>query len=148
MKSLGLDLKKLVKQVRDLQEQMQDLIQSQDWIEEAKKYAHGKSKKAQKRFGSDFEKLKVFLESERKELERLQKKIPTEVKKIKAFVESQKQEFEKVLGLFRASVGTQAKKESAPKKKVKARLLPDKRLKKAATSPKKKKSPKAKKSSR
>lgn len=97
MKSMNAEIKKVVGRVKEAQTQLQSLIKSQDWVEEARKYAERQGKEVKKLFAPDVEKMKSFLERERKELERFQKQIPSEVKKLKKFVNLQKKEFEKLL---------------------------------------------------
>lgn len=97
MKSMNSEIKKVVNRVKQAQTQFQSLIKSQDWIDEARKYAERQGKELRKLFAPDVEKMKSFLERERKELERFQKQIPGEVKKIRKFVTLQKKEFEKLL---------------------------------------------------
>jgi len=101
MKSMNAEIKKVVNRVKDAQGQLQNLVKSHDWVEEARKYAERQSKEVKKLFAPDVEKMKLFLERERKELERFQKQIPAEVKKIRQFVNSQKKEFEKLLSSVR-----------------------------------------------
>ncbi len=108
MKSMNSEIKKVFTRVKAAQAQLQGMIQGQDWIEEARKYAKRQGKEVKKLFGPDVEKMKSFLEKERKELGRFQKQIPGEVKKLKKFVNAQKKEFEKLLG--------QVRKMSAPAK--------------------------------
>ncbi len=97
MKSMNAEIKKVVTRVKEAQVQLQSLVKSQDWVEEARKYAERQGKEVKKLFAPDVEKMKSFLERERKELERFQKQIPGEVKKLKKFVNLQKKEFEKLL---------------------------------------------------
>src|SRR4051794_10404618 len=97
MKSMNSEIKKVVNRVKEAQVQLQTLVKSQDWVEEARKYAERQGKEVKKLFGPDVEKMKTFLERERKELERFQKQIPGEVKKFRKFVDGQKKEFEKLL---------------------------------------------------
>ena len=91
------EIKKVVTRVKEAQVQLQNLVKSHDWIEEARKYAERQGKEVKKLFAPDVEKMKTFLERERKELERFQKQIPGEVKKFRKFVNLQKKEFEKLL---------------------------------------------------
>src|ERR1051325_1818452 len=83
MKSMNAEIKKVVTRVKEAQVQLQNLVKSQDWIEEARKYAERQGKEVKKLFAPDVEKMKTFLERERKELERFQKQIPGEVKKFR-----------------------------------------------------------------
>jgi hypothetical protein len=97
VKEMNQEVKKVISRVKEAQVQLQSLIKSQDWVEEARKYAERQGKEVKKLFAPDVEKMKSFLERERKELERFQKQIPSEVKKLKKFVNLQKKEFEKLL---------------------------------------------------
>src|SRR3954466_3296426 len=101
MKSMNAEIKKVVSRVKEAQEQLQSMIKTQDWIEEARKYAERQGKEVKKLFAPDVEKMKTFLERERKELERFQKQIPGEVKKFRKFVNLQKKELEKLLSSVR-----------------------------------------------
>lgn len=117
MKSMNSEIKKVVGRVKEAQEQLQTLIKSHDWVEEAKKYAERQGKEVKKLFAPDVEKMKDFLERERKELERFQKQIPGEVKKLRKFVNLQKKEFEKLLTNVRKMKDEGAKKGKSSKKK-------------------------------
>ena len=101
MKSMNSEIKKVVERVKEAQVQLQGLVKSHDWVEEARKYAERQGKEVKKLFAPDVEKMKSFLEREKKELERFQKQIPSEVKKFKKFVNMQKKEFEKLLSNVR-----------------------------------------------
>jgi hypothetical protein len=123
------EIKKILGRVKEAQSQLQGMIKSQDWIEDARKYAERQGKEVKKLFAPDVEKMRIFLEKERKELERFQKQIPGEVKKFRKFVNVQKKEIEKLLTNVRkmnpgsGTAGTRktkAKKTKtgAPKKKA------------------------------
>ncbi|MFZ9596252.1 MAG: hypothetical protein ACO3A2_09260 [Bdellovibrionia bacterium] len=111
MTSMNTEIKKVVKRVKEAQNQLQSLIQGHDWVEEARKYAERQGKEVKKLFAPDVMRMKTFLEKERKELERFHKRIPDEVKKLKKFVNAQKKEFETLL-----SSVTQMSKEGSGKK--------------------------------
>jgi len=91
------EIKKVVGRVKEAQVKLQKLIESQDWVEVARKYAERQGKEVRKLITADAGKVKTFLERERKELERFQKQIPGEVKKFRSFVLSQRKEFERLL---------------------------------------------------
>jgi len=121
MKTMNTEIKKVVTRVKEAQEQLQALIKGQDWVEEARKYAERQGKEVKKLFAPDVEKMKSFLEKERKELERFQKQIPGEVKKFRKFVNVQKKELEKLLTNVRkmnpaASAQSGSKKSKTSKK--------------------------------
>jgi dsDNA-specific endonuclease/ATPase MutS2 len=130
MKSMNTEINKVVSKVKEAQGQLQNLINSHDWVEEARKYAERQGKEVKKILTSDVSKVKSFLEKERKELERFQKQIPGEVKKLRKFVNTQKKEFEKLLANVVKMNNSSGKKKV---KQVKAKV------KKATTSVKKKK---------
>jgi DNA anti-recombination protein RmuC len=125
MKPINVEIKKVVNRVKEAQVQLQKMVKSHDWIDDARHYAERQGKEVKKLFTSDVEKLKAFLERERKELESFQKHLPSEMKKIRKFVNVQKKEFGKLLLSIRKitaeSVGTAAKarklkKSTKPKK--------------------------------
>lgn len=120
MKSaMNKDIKKVVGRVKDAQDKLQALIKSQEWVDEARKYAERQGKEVKKLISADAGKVKVFLERERKELERFQKQIPGEVKKFRTFVLSQRKELEKLLKNVRKNGNTvlRSKKKAAGTKK-------------------------------
>jgi dsDNA-specific endonuclease/ATPase MutS2 len=110
------DLKKLVGKVKATQKRLQEALQDTTWIEDARQFAKKQGKEVKTLITSDLDKVKSFLEKERKELEKFQKQIPGEVKKLRTFVKAQRQDLEKLL----APVGRTAKK-PAPKKKASAK---------------------------
>jgi hypothetical protein len=134
MKTMSSEIKKVFTRVREAQVQLQGMINSQDWVDEARKYAKRQGKEVKKLFGSDVAKVKKFLEKERKELERFQKQIPGEVKKIQKFVNSQKKEFEKLLSQV-GKMGLSKKKTRKPSTlKAKAKKNGSATKKKSASS--------------
>ena len=127
------EIKKVVGRVKEAQGRLQMALQDRTWIEEARKYADKQGKDVRKLLAGDVDKVRAFIERERKELERLQKQIPGEVKKLKKFFDQQKKELEKLLkklaktrklNLKSKGKGSQAKKGksagSAPRKRKKA----------------------------
>lgn len=104
MNVMNSEVKKVLERAKKAQSRLKTILEGQEWVEEARKYAEKQSKELKKLLSNDAGKLKSFLERERKELERLQKEIPGEVKKLKSFVQSQRKELEKLLkNLRRAS---------------------------------------------
>lgn len=97
MKPMNADLKKVMERFKDAQGQLQNLLKDKTWVEDARKYAERQGKEVKKLLTADVAKVRVFLDRERKELERFQKQIPGEVKKFRKFVDGQKKEFEKLL---------------------------------------------------
>src|SRR4051812_30060237 len=97
MAKMNDDLKKVVGRVKAAQKSLQTFFKSQDWVEEARKYAERQGKEVRKLFSSDLTKVKSFLEKERRELERLQKQLPGEVEKLRSFVQGQRRELKKLL---------------------------------------------------
>jgi hypothetical protein len=114
------EIKKVVSRVKEAQSQLQTFLKNQVWVEEARKYAERQGKEVKKLFGPDVDKLKSFLERERKELERFQKQIPVEIKKFKKFVSIQKKDFEKLLTNVRKMNKTAGAK-SSPSRSKKAK---------------------------
>jgi hypothetical protein len=95
------ELKKIVGRVKAAQSQLQTLVKDQSWVEDARKYAERQGKEVKKLISSDVNKVRDFLEKERKELERFQKQIPSEVKKLRKFVDGQRKELEKLIASTR-----------------------------------------------
>lgn len=97
MERLQSEMKKVISKVKEAQKQFQELVDKKNWVEEARKYAQKRSVEVKKLITTDVKKVRVFLEKEKKELEKIQKKVPGEIKKVKEFVESQRKEFEKLI---------------------------------------------------
>ena len=106
MKAKNAEVKKVVDRAKKAQSKLHTMLQNQDWIEDARKYAEKQGKEVKKLLSSDVSRLKTFLEKERKELERFQKEIPGEVKKLRGFVKTQKKELEKLLKNLRRATKT------------------------------------------
>ena len=119
---MNAEIKKVVSRVKEVQTQLQGLIKSQDWVEEARKYAERQGKEVKKLFAPDVEKIMDFLERERKELEKIQKQIPGEVKKFRKFMTMQKKEFEKLLSNVRSLPKAAPSKGKKTKKKTKTKV--------------------------
>jgi len=123
------DVKQVLNKVKNAQGQFQALLKEKTWVEEASKYAEKQGKEVKKLLSADVAKVKVFLEKEKKELEKFQKQIPAEVDKLKKFVSAQRKEFEKLLVRIRngkiTATATRVKrsakvvvgKKAAPKRK-------------------------------
>jgi hypothetical protein len=109
---MNADLKKIVGRVKDAQNHLQTMLKKQDWMEEARKYAEKQGTEVKKLLSSDLEKVKTFIERERKELERFQKQIPGEVKKFRALLTKQRKDLEKMLGSIKKTKSGSKKKGS------------------------------------
>jgi hypothetical protein len=99
---MNAELKKVVSKVKAAQSHLQTMLNKQDWMEEARKYAEKQGNEVKKLLSSDLGKVRTFIERERKELERFQKQIPGEVKKFRKLLMQQRKDLEKMLG----SLGT------------------------------------------
>jgi hypothetical protein len=95
---MNTELKKIVGKMKQAQHKIQRVMKSQDWLDEARKYAERQGSEVKKLFSSDSVKLEAFLERQRKELARIQKRIPGEVKKYRSRLQTQSKELEKLLG--------------------------------------------------
>jgi hypothetical protein len=95
---MNAELKKIVSRVKTAQTRLQTVLNKQDWMEEARKYAEKQGTEVKKLLSSDLGKVKTFIERERKELERFQKQIPGEVKKFRKLLMQQRNDLEKMLG--------------------------------------------------
>lgn len=91
------EVKKAIARLKNVQEQVHDLIKDPTWVDDARKYAERQGKEIKKLIRSDADKVKKFVNRERKEIERFQKQIPGEVAKLKKYLVSQRKEFEKLL---------------------------------------------------
>jgi hypothetical protein len=119
--NMNAEIKKIVLKAKTAQEKLQVLLKSQDWVEEARRYAEKQGKEVRKLLTSDVGKVKTFLEKERAELERFQKQIPGEVKKLRTFVKGQRKELGKLLANVRkagldGAVKGKTRKKAASKK--------------------------------
>lgn len=107
------EVKKAIARLKNVQEQVHDLITDPSWVDDARKYAERQSKEIKKLIRSDADKVKKFVVRERKELEKFQKQIPGEVAKLKKYLVSQRKEFEKLLKqVTKASKSSQKKSRS------------------------------------
>ncbi len=112
------EMKRVVERVKTAQVRFQGLLKNQDWVDEARKYAEKQAREVRKLLTSDAGKVKVFIERERKELERFQRQIPGEVKKLSKFVKGQRKELERLLAHLRKAGKPTAHK---PARKTSAR---------------------------
>jgi len=111
---MNAELKKIVSRVKTAQTRLQTVLNKQDWMEEARKYAEKQGTEVKKLLSSDLGKVKTFIERERKELERFQKQIPGEVKKFRKLLMQQRKDLEKMLG----SIGTLGATSNGKKRKT------------------------------
>src|SRR4051812_3536501 len=80
------EIKKIVGKIKTVQQQFQGLVKDKTWLEDARKYAETQGKEIKKLVSGDMNKVKTFLDKEKKELEKFQKQIPGEIKKFKDYV--------------------------------------------------------------
>lgn len=112
--------KKILDRVKSARTQLETLLKDRSWIDEVKKVAEKQGKEAKKIIDTDVAKLRVFLEKERKELEKLQAQIPGEVARIKKFVDGQKKELSKLITTVKTTAAAKtAERKAAPKKAAK-----------------------------
>lgn len=97
-----LEVKQVLDKVKNAQGQLQSLLKEKTWVEEARKYAEKQGKEVKKLLSADVAKVKIFIEKEKKELEKFQKQIPAEVIKLKKFMNAQRKELEKLLVRIRS----------------------------------------------
>jgi dsDNA-specific endonuclease/ATPase MutS2 len=109
-KSINRDIKKVVSAVKDARAKLEHLMKTQDWVDEARKYAERQRKEVRKIITSDTGKIRNLVENQRKELEKFQKQIPGEVKRVQNFVKSQQKELQKLVKNLRKSGAKGAKK--------------------------------------
>jgi len=114
-----MDLKKLLARVRTTRARLKGLVQDGGWMEDARQYLERQGGEFQKLINSDLAKVRVFVERERRELERLQKQIPGEVKRWKKYLGSQRKELEKVLAGVRGATGVKKSRRAAKSSKKK-----------------------------
>ncbi|MBC7385771.1 MAG: hypothetical protein H7301_06375 [Cryobacterium sp.] len=115
MSAAKTNAKKILERVRNARSQLESFLKDRSWIEEAKKIAEKQGNEVKKLIDTDVAKLRVFLEKEKKELEKLQAQIPGEVTKIKKFVEAQKKELSGLLTSAKSGKGKKTKKVAKPK---------------------------------
>ena len=116
---MNTELKKVVDRIKLAQKKMQKIVHEQEWMKEARKYAEKQGVEVKKLFSSDIEKVKAFMERERKELERFQKQIPGEVKKFGNLLNAQRAEFEKIMRNLKKTSASAAKKAGTKASKAK-----------------------------
>ncbi len=119
MSAAKANAKKILDRVKSARTQLENLLKDRSWIGDAKKVAEKQGKEVKKIIDTDVAKLRVFLEKERKELEKLQAQIPGEVARIKHFVDGQKKELSKLLKTVKAKAKTQKKSAAGTKSKKK-----------------------------
>jgi hypothetical protein len=110
MSAAKMNAKKILERVKSARSQLENLLRDRTWVTEAKKVAEKQGKEVKKIIDSDVAKLRVFLEKERTELEKLQAQIPGEVARIKKFVDGQKKELAHLLNTVKASARQKAAK--------------------------------------
>jgi uncharacterized NAD(P)/FAD-binding protein YdhS len=120
--------KEVVGQLKTKQKQLKGLM-NKETLREAKHYAESSSQELKKLIQStDVKKVRSFIEKEAKEIQKLQKQIPNELVKFSKFVDSQRKEFEKVLKSVNALEAAEfiGKKVGLTKKPVRKRASPKK----------------------
>jgi hypothetical protein len=97
-KSIDLNkFKEVVGQLKTKQKQLQGLM-NKETLKEATRYAETSRKEIQRLIReTDVRKVKTLLAKEANEIKKLQNSIPGELAKFSKFVESQRKEFEKIL---------------------------------------------------
>ncbi len=115
------EIKRIVGKIKTVQQQFQGLVKDKTWLEDARKYAENQGKEIKKLVKGDMNKVKGFLDRERKQLERFQKQIPGEIKKFKEFVNDQKKELEQLLATVKKASGKGRTKTGGKKKSTRSR---------------------------
>jgi hypothetical protein len=89
--------KEVVGQLKTKQKQLQGLM-NKETLKEAKKYAEASKQEIQRLIKeTDVKRVKSILSKEANEIKKLQNSIPVELARFSKFVESQRKEFEKIL---------------------------------------------------
>lgn len=123
MAKVNADVKKIVSQVKTAQAQLERLMKDRTWVEEVRKYAEKQKGDVRRLLQADAQKVKAFLERERKTLEKFQKEIPGELNKLAKLVQGQRKEFTGLLNRIRKNVAgkpaaaKKTAKKSAPRKR-------------------------------
>lgn len=114
------EMKNVVNRVKSAQSRLQDLLSSQDWRDEARKYAEKQSKELKKLITADAGHLLQFIERQRNELERFQRQLPSEIRKLRTFIGGQRKELEKILANLRKMSGAKkpARRKGGARKKT------------------------------
>jgi len=117
-KSINRDIKKVVSAVKEARAKLEHLVRTQDWVDEARKYAERQRKEVRKIIATDTGKIRDMIENQRKELEKFQKQIPGEVKRIQNFVKLQQKELKKLVKNLRKSSTKKTKSSGTKRKKA------------------------------
>jgi hypothetical protein len=124
-KLMNKDVKKVLEQVKASQAKLLEMISENDWVSEARSYAHRQSKELKKVFSEDVKKVQGFLEQEKKSFAQISSKLPKNIKNLFVFLEEQKKEFSLLLSQLGQMSGvspTKKKKSVSPKKSTKKRV--------------------------
>jgi hypothetical protein len=104
------EVKKVIGRLKTARSQFEQLVKTQGWLDEARRFAEKQQKEVKKLLATDLGRVRTFIEKEKKELNHWQKRFPAEVKKVRKFVSVQRKDLEKMLkGLRKA-------KKAAPRK--------------------------------
>ncbi len=113
---MNAEVKKMVDRVKTAQSKIQSLVRNPHWLKDARKYAEKQSREVKKLLTADAAKVRSFIETERKNLEKFQKQIPTEVKKLRTLALAQRKELEKLLKSLSQKPSSTKKKASSKKR--------------------------------
>ena len=114
------EIKRWIEKMKAAQQQINYLVKD-NWVDEAKRFAERQSKEVRKLIQTDIQKVRAFVERERKDLERLQQQIPAELNRWKKVLETQKKEFVHLLGKTpQAKTRKKSKRSTAKKKSTKS----------------------------
>ena len=83
------DLKKVMARVKSVHSEIKGLLKQTKWVDEARKNAKSQGREVMEMFAGDIDRVRGFLERERRELERFHKQLPEEVEKFRKFVRGQ-----------------------------------------------------------
>jgi ABC-type transporter Mla subunit MlaD len=112
------EMKRWLDKMKAAQAQINTLVKD-NWVDEARRFAERQGKEVRKLIQSDLNKVRTFVERERKDLEKLQSQIPAELDRWKKALETQKKELSGLLN--RVGVGKARPKKSARKARVKGK---------------------------
>lgn len=112
------EAKNIVNQLKTAQKKFQDAMKNKTLIEDVRKYADRQSRDVRKLLTADIQRVKTFVEREKKELDRLQKQMPNEIKKLKRYLAMQRRDLERLLNKARTGAKKKATKKKTAKKKT------------------------------
>lgn len=102
------EVKKVIGRLKAARGQFEQLVKTQAWVDEARKFAEKQQREVKKLLNTDLHRVRAFIEKEKAGLNKLQQKLPTEVARVRKFVSLQRKDLEKMLKGLRKAKKTRA----------------------------------------